>query len=253
MLKKQQRLLSQMVEIRHPMINSVEESGAAYDDLHSKGYLRQQDSFYKWLVSLLHPEPGQRLLDISCGQGPLLKFAMDAGLRSVGVDISSIAIRQARTLLAPAIVNVGDAEYLPYVDYSFDYVTNIGSVEHYLHPYLAVQEMHRVLKPTGIACILLPNTFGLLGNILYVWRNGDVFDDGQPLQRYGTCRQWQTLLENNGLQVFHIHKYERVWPRTWQDLIWHMMRPHKLLRAFLTPLIPVNLSSFFVFLCHRSV
>ena len=129
---------------------------------------------------------------------------------------------------------------------------NIGSIEHYLQPYRAVREIRRVLKPTGTACILLPNTFGLLGNILYVWRNGDVFDDGQPLQRYGTLQQWQTLLESNGLCVFRTHKYERAWPRTWRDLKWYAMRPYKFLRVFLTPFIPVNLSSFFVFLCRRA-
>ena len=88
MLDEQERLLAQMVEIRHPMVDSVEASGAIYDDLHAEGYLRQHESFYKWLVSLLHPESGQSLLDVSCGQGSLLKFARATGLRAVGLDIS---------------------------------------------------------------------------------------------------------------------------------------------------------------------
>lgn len=253
MADEQERLLAQMVEIRHPMVDSVKASGAVYDDLHAEGYLRQRESFYKWLVSLLSPEPGQSLLDMSCGQGALLKFASDAGLCAVGLDLSPIAAQRARALLPSRVkIDVGDAECLPYVNNSFDYVMNIGSIEHYLQPYRAVREMRRVLKPAGVACILLPNTFGLLGNIVYVWRNGNVFDDGQPLQRYGTRQQWQALLENNGLRVFRIHKYERAWPRTWQDLQWYAMRPHKFLRVFLTPFIPVNLASFLVFLCRRA-
>ena len=175
-----------------------------------------------------------------------------ARLEEFGLDLSPVAIESASELNAGVAVNVGDAEHLPYADNTFDYVTNIGSVEHYLHPYRAVREMSRVLTPDGLACILLPNIFGLLGNVLYVWRTGDVFDDGQPVQRYGTPRQWQSLLENNGLRVVHILKYEREWPRTWADVRWYCLHPHKLVRAMLSVFIPLNLSSFLVFLCRKA-
>ena len=100
--------------------------------------------------------------------------------------------------------------------------------------------------------ILLPNTFGLLGNVLHVWRTGDVYDDGQPLQRYGTNAQWRKLLELNGLQIVKTIRYEREGPRTWGDLVWYLRRPHRLGRVLLAPLIPKNLSSFLVYLCRKA-
>ena len=249
-------LMRGMVEIRGRHVTSTQASLAAYNGLHAAGHLVQRDSFYKWLVSLLSPLPNKRLLDVSCGQGGLLRFAAAARLRAFGLDLSPTAIEKVvervSELGTDVAMNVGDAERLPYGDNTFDYVTNIGSLEHYLRPRWAVREMSRVLKPEGLACIRLPNTFGLLGNILYVWRTGDVYDDGQPLQRYGTPKQWQSLLEENGLHIVRALKYEREWPRTWADLYWYCLRPHKLVRVMLSALIPLNLSSFLVFLCCKA-
>jgi SAM-dependent methyltransferase len=230
----------------------LSDSASSYDVLHVEGQLRQRDSLYKWLISLLQPQPGQHLLDVSCGQGSLLKFGQEAGLVVAGLELSAeaVAVAQLQTKGKGRLL-VANAELLPYADGSFDYVTNIGSVEHYFQPWQAVAEMARVLHQDGLALILLPNTFGLLGNILHVWRHGDVFDDGQPLQRYGTRSQWCRLLEENGLRVVDIFKYERALPRTWPDLAWYLARPYRLGRALLTPFIPLNLSSFLVYQCRK--
>jgi ubiquinone/menaquinone biosynthesis C-methylase UbiE len=223
----------------------------AYDDLHGAGVLRQRDSFYIWLLSLLEGRPGQSLLDISCGQGILLRFAQRKGLHATGLDLSPLAAASTHRT-GVGSVTVANAERLPYADDSFDYVTNIGSLEHYFAPPQAVREMKRVLRPDGRALLLLPNTFGLLSNVLYVWRTGQVFDDGQPLQRYGTSGQWRQLLEGNGLRVEHTYKYERAWPRTWHDLSWYLLHPHRFARTMLSLVVPTNLASFLVYLCSSA-
>jgi ubiquinone/menaquinone biosynthesis C-methylase UbiE len=246
------RLLAGLVELRGRQIDSVDDSARRYDELHAHGHLRQRDSFYIWLLSLLDPKPGQRLLDLSCGQGTLLHFAAAAGLHTTGLDLSPLAVQATAEAVPGSVVSVADAQRLPYADRTFDFATNIGSLEHYFRPHLAVREMARVLRPDGLALVLLPNTFGLLGNILHVWRTGDVFDDGQPLQRYGTVAQWRALLEAYGLRVTATIKYERAWPRTWNDLAWYLLRPHKLGRAFLARLIPLNLTSFLVYRCEKA-
>ena len=250
-LDENERLMQELVELRGQQIVLAEDSAHSYDELHGEGHLRQQDSFYKWLLDLLEPQPGQLLLDVSCGQGVLLDFAGQAGLQAAGLDLSSSAVTIVRQHVPLPLVCVADAEQLPYPDAGFDYATNIGSIEHYFHPHWAIREMARVLRPDGLALILLPNTFGLLGNILHVWRKGDVFDDGQPLQRYGTPVQWRRLLELNELQVVRIVKYERARPRTREDLLWYARRPHRLGRVLLAPLVPLNLASFLVYLCRR--
>jgi SAM-dependent methyltransferase len=247
-----ERLLRGLVEIEGQSPTPGGHGPKSYDDLHAGGYLRQRDSFYIWLLGLLHARPGERLLDVSCGQGLLLDFAARAGLHVAGLDVSPWAVRATARRVPGAGATVADAERLPHPDGTFHYVTNIGSVEHYARPHEAVGEMARVLKEGGLALILVPNTFGLLGNILHVWRTGDVFDDGQPLQRYGTRAQWSRLFEMNGLRVTRTLKFERALPRTWRDLGWYARRPHKLLRVCLAPLIPLNLASFLVYECQRA-
>lgn len=241
-----------LIELRPPGIGSSMDSLRAYDGLHGAGALCQRDSFYLWLLGLLRSRPGETLLDVSCGQGELARLASDAGLVVSGLDLSPVAVEAASRRAPSAAISIGNAEQLPYADHTFVYVTNIGSVEHYIHPARAVREMARVLRSEGRALVLLPNTYGLLGNVLYVWRTGDVFDDGQPVQRYGTNRQWCQLLETNGLAIERVHKYERAWPRTWKDLAWYLWRPYRIVRPLLATILPVNLSSFMVYLCSRA-
>jgi SAM-dependent methyltransferase len=251
-LDENERLMGTLIELRGRRVGSTTDSARAYNGLHASGYLCHNDSFYKWVLHLLRPRAGQTLLEVSCGQGVLMRWAAKQGLRVVGLDLSRSALAQAVQQAPLAVSTLGDAERLPFPDDEFDYVTNIGSLEHYFHPHLAVREMARVLRAEGLAVIHLPNSFGLFGNVLHVWRTGDVFDDGQPLQRYGTYVQWHRLLELNGLRVIRTVKQERVWPRTWQDLGWYALRPHKLVRMLLALPVPRNLSSFLVYLCRKA-
>lgn len=238
-----------MIEIRHELSDDVR---SAYDAIYQSEPIVQRDYFYQWLLRRLRPEPGKRLLDVSCGVGMLLKFAAEAGLQACGVDISQAAVREAKQRAPLAKVVVGNGEALPYPDESFDYVTNIGSLEHYEHLAEGIQQTARVLRRDGKACILLPNSFGLLWNISYVWRTGDVCDDAQPIQRYATRKQWQRLLEANGLVVRQVFPYHRALPRSRRDWLWYLRRPHKLLASLLfIPLIPLNLASMFVFVCQK--
>jgi len=128
----------------------------------------------------------------------------------------------------------------------------LGSLEHYLHPDEGVREISRVLKKDGLACILLPNLFGLLGNVKHVWETGNIFDDGQPIARYATRNEWSVLLERNGLVPHRVLRYEREFPRTLSDLAWFLRHPSKILRLIVMFLIPLNLANNFVFLCVRA-
>ena len=71
------RLMRALVELRGSRIASPADSAHSYDELHDEGRLRLRDSFYMWLLSLLGPKPGQTLLEISCGQGLLLRAATE--------------------------------------------------------------------------------------------------------------------------------------------------------------------------------
>lgn len=241
-----------MLEIRHPFKSARD----VYNKIYRSRGVRQMDSFFLWILRLLNPTRGQRLLDVSCGEGQLLHFAAAQGLYANGIDISEAAARLALRATPAALLVIGNGEALPYLDNTFDHVTNLGSLEHYEHLDQGAREMARVLKPGGQACILVPNSFGLRWNVWHVWRTGDVYDDGfQPIQRYATKGQWIRLLEESGLKVRKTlgYEHERALPWTLGDLWKYLKSPRRLLSAFvLAPLIPVNMASMFVFLCEKA-
>jgi SAM-dependent methyltransferase len=237
------------VEICHTPTEQLEQQ--AYDMIYHEWGLTQQDSFYLWFLEHVARVAGGRLLDVSSGEGVFLSLARRSGFRAVGIDFSQVVLRKSQAYDAHASVAAANAQCLPFVDNCFDAVTNIGSLEHYFDPAEGVREMARVLRPGGTAAILVPNTFGLFGNIVYVWKHGEIFDDGQPLQRYACRRSWEKLLAANGLQTYQVLGFEQQAPRTMHDLLWMAQRPQKIVRWIISPLVPLNLSNMFVFFCRK--
>lgn len=241
-----------MLEVRHTEDPSTRWSKVAYEEIYRTDEIRHPDSFYRWLVNVLDGSPGSLLIDISCGVGSLSRLASQTGLRAHGVDFSQVALRAAQRA-APGVDWVaGDGEGLPYADGSFDYVTHIGSLEHYACPAAGAREMSRLLRPDGTACVLLPNTFGLMGNVWTALRTGRTFDDGQPIQRYATRLEWQDLLESAGLDVVQTLKFESAPIYTLKDVRWYLARPRSLIRLLLAPLVPINWANYFVYLCGKA-
>src|SRR6185436_2284995 len=71
------------------------------------------------VVELLAPQPGERILDLGCGDGALTKKLVALGCEVVAVDSSAPQIEAARKLGLNA--QVMDAEALPFSD-EFDAV-----------------------------------------------------------------------------------------------------------------------------------
>jgi len=241
-----------VLEIRHEEDATTRWSQGAYERIYDTAGIRHRDFFYQWLLDLLDVQSGHRLLDISCGVGSLPRLAAKAGVEAHGMDFSEAALRVAHREAPEMRLSLADAECLPYPDAHFDYVTNIGSLEHYAHPMAGAREIARVLAPDGEACILVPNTFGLLGNVWTALRTGRTFDDGQPIQRYAARLEWQSLLETAGLKVNRTVKYERARPRSLADVRWYLAHPKDLIRLCLAPFVPLNWANYFVYLCSKA-
>lgn len=239
-----------VLEIRHKEEPSTHWSKGAYDEIYATDEIRHLDSLYRWLLALLDTRPGTSLVDISCGVGSLPRLAAKAGLDAHGVDFSEVALRVAHREAPEVTWTVGDGERLPYPDASFDYVTHVGSLEHYTHPEEGAREIARLLKPDGRACVLLPNTFGLLGNVWTALRTGRTHDGGQPIQRYAARFEWQDLLEEGGLRIIRTVKYEQIRPRDRSDLRWYIKHPKSVVRLVLGPFVPLNWANYFVYLCQ---
>lgn len=236
-----------MIEIRH-----TRDTRSTYNHIYSGEAINQMDSFFLWILSLLDLQPEQRLLDISTGRGKMVALAKGQKINAHGLDFSQVACALAARNSSGSIT-CGDGQLLPYADNTFDAVTNLGSLEHFEDMESGVREMVRVMKPAGWACLTVPNSFGLFWNVSSAWRTGDVDDDGQPLQRYGTRRQWERILAANGLDVTQVlgYEHEHAFPRTWQDAHRYWFRPIRTIRMLVSPHLPVNIAGQFVFLCHK--
>lgn len=224
----------------------------AYDQIYQGHGIRLLGSFYRWLLRLLEPVPGRRLLDVACGEGVLANLARECyQLDAYGSDISLAGLRIAGSEGGSAFL-ASSGEGLPFADASFDYVTCIGSLEHFLNMEAGVREIARVLRPDGTAMILVPNTYSLTNNIYSALKLGRSTIDDQPLQRYLARAEWALLLEANGLRVERTVKQERTAPDSLEDLIWYLGHWRELLRLLAAPLIPTNLATCFVYLCRRA-
>jgi tellurite methyltransferase len=112
-----------------------------------------------------------RVLDAGCGGGRNLIYFFRNGFNTSGVDQSSEAIAQIRSLaaqLAPHLpednFRAATIEQMPFDDESFDVVIS-SAVLHFArdeaHWHSMVQEMWRVLKPGGIFFGRLASTIGM--------------------------------------------------------------------------------------------
>lgn len=240
-----------MLEIRLNQVGDTTASQQAYDEIYEDETFEQRDSFYLWLIDLFKLQPEDLYLDVSCGRGQLSGLAQKKGVRAHGLDLSPTAVKQGQAETGCRGLIVGNSQQLPYASNSFDVVSNIGSIEHYVDMAAAVSEMARVLKSNGRAYILVPNTFSLLQNIWIAFKYGYTSIDKQPIQRYAARQEWQNLLEENGLIVQKTGKYEIERPRTWADFTSYLRHPKRMIRLLLTPFVPVNLAFCFVFTCQK--
>ncbi len=100
---------------------------------------------------------GRVVLDAGCGYGYGTAILAGAGAsRAIGIDISEEAIEAARAH-GDAQFETGDVASLPFDDDSFDLVTCFEAIEHLVRRDEALDELARVLRPSGVLLISTPN------------------------------------------------------------------------------------------------
>lgn len=92
---------------------------------------------------------GDRLLDIGCGTGNVLRRAKKHFRVCCGMDLSSSFMRELRRREPALRLAVAEAEWLPYRSESFDAVSMYALLHHLVDYRTALREAHRVLKPGG--------------------------------------------------------------------------------------------------------
>lgn len=155
---------------------------------------------YRVFLDALGVQPGRTLLDIACGTGFLLHAAAERGLKTSGTDISEEAVRLSKQTSPESEVSVGKGEDLKFPDGMFDYVTCIGSLEHFLDMDKGLGQMRRVSRPDALICVTVPNS-----NFLY-WRvSGKHGTEQQDINEHLlSLSEWKVLFSRNGLEPVRV-------------------------------------------------
>jgi SAM-dependent methyltransferase len=152
---------------------------------------------------------GRRVLEIGVGLGAdHCRFAQ-AGAQLSGIDLTARAVAHTRQRLAlfglASTLSVGDAENLAFPSDTFDVVYAWGVLHHSPDTQKAISEVHRVLRPGGVAKVMIYHRWSLVGYMLWL--------------RYGLLRlrPWLTLtevyaryLESPGTKAYSVAEARRL-------------------------------------------
>ena len=201
------------------------------------------------LAKGFEPWHGKRVLDVGCGTGEWLKAVTKLGAVPAGIDISRVATEICRRSLPQAEFHCGPAEELPFADQEFDFISCLGSLEHFINLGAVLREMIRVAKPDAMFLLLVPNADFLPRRLgLYSGtQQASLREEAKSLE------QWQELFEAAGLCVtlrwkdLHVLSLSWIkrgpwylwpvraaqacalplWPLSWQYQIYHLCRLNK--------------------------
>jgi SAM-dependent methyltransferase len=122
------------------------------------------DEFTGFLVETLRPRPGNRILDVGCGEG-LAEVSLGrlqlSQIRLVGIDHHVTKVVQARRETAAHNQRVAfaaaDAVQLPFVTGSFDSTYCVAVLQHVRDVEAAVSEFARVTRASGRVVAVEPD------------------------------------------------------------------------------------------------
>ena len=159
-------------------------------------------------------EPGQRMLDLGCGDGTLVALARASKFREVhGLDVAQPVIQRAQNTCETMLgslegVTIQQADLnqtLPYGNEEFDAVTAVAVIEHIFDPYFTITEIHRVLRRGGQLIMEVPNLAWLPRRLDVLFGRVPITGDEEGWDgghlHYFTFQAVRDLLSSHGLRV----------------------------------------------------
>lgn len=177
-------------------------------------YWFYRDSFFE-----LVPDPGERTIEIGCGEGRVMRDLAERGHRTVGVDSSPTLIEAARAADPEGEYVLSDAASLPFGDEFVDLAVAYNSLMDIDDMVGAVREAWRVLRPGGRFCICVTHPINDAGRFEHdqpgsafrmdVYRGRRRFDetltrDGVTMRVVGSCyplEDYAQALEEAGFLI----------------------------------------------------
>lgn len=162
------------------------------------------------VLKALKPKTNDIILDIGCGSGGLVRQLMEHSQNVFGIDINHSALKRAnmQNLLCMDTVDIG------FPDSSFDKITCVHSIEHVQGIGIALKEMSRILKPTGLILLIYPfeiiRGISAIGTALAI--SGSISKARELHIHKLYPRKINGLIAGNGLSFIRSNMFLDPWP-----------------------------------------
>ncbi|TFB90259.1 methyltransferase domain-containing protein [Cryobacterium algoricola] len=179
-----------------------------------------QENKYRLVFEKLRLKPGDRLLDVGCGWGGMVRYAARRGVRATGVTLSEQQAAWAQRAIADeglaGLAEVRFGDYRDIAETGFDAVSSIGLLEHIgvrNYPAYFVFLQSR-LRQGGLLlnhCITRPDnhseasTRGFIDR--YVFPDGELTGSGRII----------SAAQDTGLEVLHEENLRQHYALTLRD------------------------------------
>jgi ubiquinone/menaquinone biosynthesis C-methylase UbiE len=104
------------------------------------------------LLRWLQPRPGERVLDVGCGDGSNARAIAQRGAMVVGIDMNRerLAMAKRSSRGKRTAFHFMDAEEMELGNQTFDKAVSYCVIEHFRHDHRVLAHLNRVLKPRGV-------------------------------------------------------------------------------------------------------
>ncbi len=161
----------------------------------------------KAITKWVQVDPGDRILDMSCGNGEVLQYFSKRMECQISAVTSSVEqFRQVRGNIGNVNVMYAQPEDIPWRDNSFDVVMCNTRMVKMIHPDKILKEVLRVLRPGGQFVLVAPCYPSIVRNVF----KGKEKEKNQLNRSYFTNHEMIVTLENLGFTNISFQK-ERGW------------------------------------------
>lgn len=159
-------------------------------------YTNRLENIKKFILS-----SGLRLLDVGSGPGLMLQAATNSNWDAVGIEPNSVAADYSRSSGCNVVEDFLNQNFLPTLG-KFDAIHSSEVLEHIRDPISMLEIMKSLLKPGGVVCIVVPNDFNPLQNVLVKSKTQSYWWVAPPHHlNYFSHSSLSKLVESIGLDV----------------------------------------------------
>ena len=152
-------------------------------------------------LATLEVGPGDRVVDVGCGEGGLAELLARSGLHVIGIEPADYLRERYRRRLEgidpESHVLDGLADALPFADGEISRAVMTEVLEHVPEPGAALAELRRVLAPGGLLCLSVPTSY----TELVFWRLHPRYAENATHERIFTKPELQRLIERSGFRI----------------------------------------------------